>query len=184
MNIDPLIKAAWVAELCESAAWEIYGNVKPSNEYAQAVAQLLKGTVAHESDMFRHTRQIGFSWGSDSGAWGLAQCELGSVSDSIDFLRARPELAKRCAVWLADDKDADLKWLFKMKPEDVLRLLPVSDQLSILFMRLHYMRRPESVPRTLQEQDAYYKRFYNTSHGAAVLGDFTRALKRFEEKLR
>lgn len=184
MNIDPLIKAAWINELCESCAWEIYGNVKPSNEYAQATAQLLKGTVAHESDLFRHTRQMGFSWNSDSGAWGLAQCELGSVTDSIKYLKARPELTRRCAVWLADDKDANLNWLFAMRPVDVLRLLPVSDQLSILFMRLHYMRRPEPIPRDLSSQDQYYKKFYNTSAGSAVLGDFTRALKRFEEKLR
>lgn len=173
----------YIAELCHSAARSIYGNKPPASHYASAVSDLLLGTIYHESAGFQYTRQMGFSWESDEGAWGIGQCELGSVTDSLHYLRRRRDVAKRAAVWLAGDKDATADWLLQMDARTVIRLLPVSYPLAVLFCRLHYMRRPEAIPLDTAGQDAFYKQFYNTRFGAAKPGDFTRALKNAKERL-
>lgn len=177
--IDRGVFAKFLFHTCGSCAREIYGSVAPNPQYADAIHSLLFGTIAHESDGLTATRQHKFSWTNDRGAWGLAQCELGSVRASLDYLRARPDVAKRAAVWLNNDADADLDLLLRHSlPEHVLRMLPFSDRLSILFCRLHYLRVPAAIPRTRIEQDAYYKKHYNTIHGAAKPGDFIKALDR------
>lgn len=176
--IDRAVFAKYVYHTCHSCAREVYGHTQPNEGYAAAVGQLLFGTIAHESDSLRATRQHKFSWHSDKGAWGLAQCEIGSVTDSLRYLAARPDVARRAAVWLNSDEDATLDVLLKMTPQQVIRLLPMSDRLAVLFCRLHYMRVSGAVPRDTAGQDAYYKRYYNTAYGAAVPGDFTAALHR------
>lgn len=176
LQIDPTVRTQYMYELCESCAHALYDARRPTPDYARAVTLLLFGTIAHESGTFLYTRQHGFGWDSDRGAWGLAQCELGSVSASLGYLKNRPELVRRAAQWLAEDKDATLDWLFVLAPQQVLRLLPVSERLAVLFCRLHYFRVPESVPLTVAGMDRYYKQYYNTAAGKAQIGDFTVAL--------
>jgi len=177
--IDKGVFAKYIFHTCGSCAREIYGTAPPNASYADAVHWMLFGTIAHESDGLTATRQHKFSWPNDRGAWGLAQCELGSVTESLKYLAKRPDVAKRAAVWLNNDADADLNTLlYKVTPSDVLRLLPMSDRLSVLFCRLHYLRVPAAIPRARIDQDAYYKKYYNTIHGAAKPGDFIKALER------
>lgn len=169
--------AAYIHELCQDAAWQIYGRTPPNERYAAATTDLLFGTIAHESGMFQHTRQMGFSWVSDKGAWGLCQTELGSVTDSMALLARNPALAKRVAVFASGgDKDASLDAIMAMHPRTVLRLLPLSDPLAVAFCRLHYFRDPHPIPSDRASQDAMYKRVYNSILGSAKPGDFTRAL--------
>lgn len=178
-----LAASHYIAELCESCAQDIYGSKPPKPHYARAVADLLLGTIYHESAGFQYTRQHGFSWESDQGAWGIAQCELGSVTDSLHYLKRRRDVALQAARWLANDKDATPDWLLQLEPRQVIRLLPISPALSVLFCRVHYLRRPESIPLEVSAQDAFYKQFYNTRFGAAKPGDFTKALKNAKERL-
>ena len=175
--MDIQTRAAYVWELCQGASRSIYGTTAPSERYAEATADLLYGTIAHESVMFQHTRQIGFSWPNDHGAWGICQCELGSVTDSIALLVKRRDIGKRVAQFVAGDRDATDDWLITTPPRIMLRWLAASDPLAVAFCRLHYLRVSAAIPYRLEDQDAYYKRYYNTSHGAARPGDFQKALR-------
>lgn len=182
--MDQQVYAAYIHELCQAAAWGIYGNRAPNERYAAATADLLFGTIAHESVMFTESRQMGFSWQSDRGAWGIAQTELAPLTDSIARLKANHALAKRVAVFASGgDKDAELDAVLNMHPRALLRILPLSDPLAVAFCRVHYFRDPKPIPLDVAGQDATYKRFYNTSLGAAKPGDFTRALLRAKAML-
>lgn len=161
---------------CGSCSREVYGLKAPNAVYALATRNLLFGTIAHESAGFTATRQHKFSWVNDRGAWGLAQCELGSVTESLNLLRRNKDLGKRAAVWVSSDSDATIDWLTALDPKVVLRALTISDRLSILFCRLHYFRVKEPIPISVEAQDKYYKQYYNTSAGAAKPGDFIKAL--------
>lgn len=169
-----------VLQDCNSCAAAIYGRTPPNEAYAARVATLLFGTIAHESDGFRARRQYGFSYESDRGAWGLCQCEPGSVRDSLMRLKTDQKLAKRVAVWLSGgDERATLTWLTDRDVPTVLRMLTANDRLAVLFARLHYFRVAEPVPESLEEQAAYYKRYYNTTAGKATPEDFLNAVHRY-----
>lgn len=91
-----------ILRLCRDCAASLYGAVPPSPAYAEQVAQLLFMTAAHESAGFRYRRQIGFRRESQGGAFGLWQCELGSLEASIDLIR-KPErraLLDHCLAWM------------------------------------------------------------------------------------
>jgi len=151
-------------ELSRSCAANIYGTKAPSPRYADAVSRLLIGTAATES-FFIHRRQHHFSMESDRGAWGLWQTELGSVMDGVKQLRKNKALRRRAGTWLARG-DEDLTGLLAVGPRAVLRVIHGDDALAVLFARLHYFRRPEPIPMSLEDQAKYYKEHYNTHLGA------------------
>lgn len=153
--------------LCRSCAEEIYATRAPNERYALAVAQLLAGTAATESH-FQFRRQHGFGWTSDGGAWGLWQTEYSAVSDSIKYLRARPELLERAAAWLYAHASIDLVALIEEPVDRVLRMIMWVDALACLFCRLHYLRFPAAVPAGPEAQAHYWKRYYNTIEGAGT----------------
>jgi hypothetical protein len=164
-----------VQDLCRGCAAAVYNNTAPNKRYASDVSNLLFMTIAHESDGFRARRQYGFSWGSDRGAWSLAQVEQGSVLDSMKFMAARTNLAQRAVQWASCDDRATADWLLDLPVETVLRLLPMSERLTVLFCRLHYLRVPAFVPHDLSAQAEYAKRYYNTMAGKARPSDYHRA---------
>jgi hypothetical protein len=177
---DQELRAAHFWSLCHRAAREIFDTREPTERYAEAVTDLLYGTIAHESAMFKYTRQGAklFTWANDVGAWGAAQCELGSVTDSVKLLKRKEWLAINTARFLAKDMRATPDWLLATEPAAMLRWAAACDDLSVALCRLHYLRIAAPVPLDLEGQDAYYKRFYNTIHGAAKPGDYVHALRR------
>jgi len=173
-----------IAHLCDDCACSIYGTRAPSAAYADCVSRLLFMTAAHESGGFKHRRQLGFGKADGRGAFGLWQCEWPSIEDSIKYVRQpkRAELYGRCVTWL-DGYDRHFPEL-NLTTIAKLGILAViqerrGDPLACLLARLHYMRNPEAVPETPQEQAAYAKRVYNTHLGAATAADYLRAYERY-----
>jgi len=45
--------------------------------------------------------------------------------------------------------------------------------------RLHYWRVPRSIPKTLDEQAAYWKNWYNTAKGAGTVEHFKKIVLKY-----
>lgn len=161
-------------ELCKDAAENIYDTRKPSPKYAHATACLLFGTALHESDNLRARRQYKFGWDSDNGGWGLWQVERGSMLDSIRSLRSRDMLGVHAARWLFQTERVPTDWHMWFTTGQLCRLMAGWNRFAVLMARCHYLRRPEPIPYTLDEQAAYWKRYYNTVLGAGDPEDYIR----------
>ena len=166
--------AVTVAELCRDAASRIYATKEqPSIGYQQRVARLLFMTIAHESGGFRWRRQLGFRADSDRGAYGIAQCERGSIMDSTKFCDARPQLNARVKSYLLDWPG----WSSWPMMKKMLQTRE-GDRLSVALCRLHYLRVPELVPADLWDQAQYAKQHYNTLAGKATPQQYADAFLR------
>jgi len=158
-----------LSRICSDVAHTIHNGRKPSDEYAERVACLLKGTVAHESAGGQYRRQIGFTWGELRGAWGVAQLEAGSVGDSLKYIDNRPALEQSIKEYLAGNPiGCTLDLLYEMMPLELMQTIAINDRLAIIFCRLHYMRFPAPVPPTLDGQADYWKKYYNTHLGSGT----------------
>jgi len=150
--------------LCRARAAEIYGTRPPNARYAESVAMLLAGTAAQES-LLVHRRQIGYDMDHDGGAWGLWQTEQYAVSDSLRYLRERPDVRDRAATWLFGVGRHDMAGILAMGGHGIMRLLHDWDRFACLCARLHYLRFPDPVPADASGQARYWKRHYNTVLG-------------------
>jgi hypothetical protein len=153
----------------------IYGNQPPNTDYARRVARLLFGTAAQESEFIerRQHGRDGCPLPGDIGAFGLWQVEIAtSVEDSLDALYARPALLDRVKAWLPihcrevlETRNARFTAWFMM--------VSSGDPLAVLFARLHYLfRTKDPVPESVEEQAAYWKRWYNTIAGAGTVEQY------------
>jgi hypothetical protein len=167
----------FIYELCASCAEGVYSTKAPSKAYAERVTSLMFMTMAHESAQFTATRQFGIPWEIDLGAWGLCQVERGSVIDSLKLLERTPLLADNAAKWVAMSNRAEIEPLLAMTPGQVLRMLPMSERLSVLFCRLHYLRVLAPVPTGIEACAEYAKRYYNTYAGKATPEDYSNAYR-------
>lgn len=159
-----------IVALCRDCAASIYDTRPPSPAYAECVARLLAGTAAQESRLV-HRRQHGFSWSQLAGAWGLWQTEHLPVTDNIDYIAARPALFERALTWVWGEA-YDYRLLTKTTPLQLMTCIAGNDRLSVLMARIHYMRRPEAIPNSVQAQATYYKEFYNTVAGKATTAEY------------
>ncbi len=162
------LKRIWT--LCCQCAQALYGATPPSPAYALRTARLLFMTGAQETG-FTWERQRAPQFESNIGGFGKWQVEPGSIKDSIDLLRNRPDLLTRATQWLFNDPHASDKWLTFMDPMALLWALRMddNDKIALLFCRLHYLRIDAPIPESVQDQAAYYKTFYNTKYGAATI---------------
>lgn len=151
-----------------------------SQEHEWNVIRLLFMTVAHESDGFRARRQYGFTPHSLKGAFGLWQCEWGSVSTSLDHLVYRPAVHEQCVAWV-DAFDIPRDHLLAANREQILLALQgqAGDPLSALFSRLHYKWVPEYVPENIYDMARYAKQYYNTYKGSARESDYRIAFEKY-----
>lgn len=169
MNNVPDPKQIWW--YCISCARRVYGKTPPPDDYALSVALQMFGILAQESN-FKYQRQLGFSKTSPRGAFGLCQCELGSIADSLDALRNNPLLRGNAQSYLLQ-----YQYTFdpyKVSPLDVAFILEENtcDALDVLFARLHLMRIPKSVPAKISLQAADWKEYYNTPAGAGTVTEY------------
>lgn len=170
-----------IYDMCLSCAQSVYNTRPPSPQYARRVANLLFGTAAHESAGFRYRRQLGFSYRSRSGAWGLWQIESASVADSLVDLISKDklELSNNAARWVGQSDDMSWHWWVGETSHDICKSMVISDRVSCLFSRLHYLRFPEPVPESLGDQAAYWKAHYNTYLGRGTPEDYLRSWVKF-----
>ena len=126
--------------------------------YSKDAADLVLKTFKVESQL-RYVKQIG------GPACGFGQCEPWVAVDAItNYLSYRPDLMKKianaCCVKLSyftDPNEKDLAWI-----------LETNISAMIAFCRLHYRRVPKPLPKTLDEQWLYYKKYYNSEQGKAT----------------
>jgi len=168
-------KALRIWRLCQDCAGAVYSTKPPSPAYADRVARLLFGTAAQESEFVerRQHGRDGRPLPGDIGAFGLWQVEIAtSVEDSLDALYARPAMVERVKAWLPaycrevlETRNARfIAWFMTV---------PSGDPLAVLFARLHYLfRTKDPIPATVEEQAAYWKRWYNTIAGAGTVAEY------------
>ena len=120
--------------------------------YTPEAANLILGTMAHESLGFKHRKQIG------GPALGIPQMEPFTHEDCWDnFLRYKPELGK------------------KILAVSGLKMRPMADELmkndvyAICMCRVRYLRAKGAIPKTLEGQAAYWKQHYNTPLGKGTV---------------
>ncbi len=141
--------------------------IEPALGYLQlpggeAAIRLLLGTVAQESGA-RFLAQY-----PTGPALGLFQIEPATLDDlEENFLRARPELARR------------MGGLYAAWPERKLQLAS-----NLIFAaavcRLIYWRAPDPLPAAddIDGLGKYWKRFYNTAGGAGAVAEFVANYRR------
>ena len=127
----------------------------PEIKYTQNAAELCLGTIAQESAYGKYRKQIGGGPGL-----GIVQMEPETFNDCVDnFLAYRPALANKI-------KEITRVKLFNAGD------LEKNDRLAICFMRVKYMRDSKPIPETLEGWADYWKRVYNSAHGAGKPTEF------------
>ena len=126
--------------------------------YSKDAADLVLKTMKVESRL-KYIRQI------KGPAVGLAQCESWVSVDCItNYLSYRPDLMKK----VANACCVKLSYFTAPKEDDWAWILETNIAAMIAFCRLHYRRVPKALPKTLDEQWLYYKKYYNTEQGKAT----------------
>lgn len=122
---------------------------------------LMLGTAAAESSL-RDRVQI------DGGpARGLWQMERATGYDIFqNYLNRKRILFKRLTVVWLELSSLD-RWY--PTPLEIAFHLWIDDDFACAMARIHYKRRPESIPDDLEGQARYWKQWYNTPAGAGTV---------------
>lgn len=130
----------------------------PFNPHA---VELLLMTAAHESDLGRFLKQ---NPGPARGAW---QMEPATLDDHIKWMKAkRPEMYARTEELRPP----------ALAPRDAVMLcLPYA----CVMARIHYFRRPDPIPETLQGMAILAKKVFNTELGKATPEKYLAAYRKF-----
>ena len=107
--------------------------------------------------------------GGTNVARGFFQCEPWvAVSVCDDYLQYREPLMKK----IAEVCYLDLKHFTNPNKRDWKKILTTNITAQIVFCRLHYWRVPKKLPKTIDEQAVYWKKYYNTEKGAGTIKHF------------
>jgi hypothetical protein len=135
-------------------------TLKDMGMWSQSAENLLMGTAAQESHLGAYIKQVG-----KGPALGIYQCEPATHADIVKYIERN------------DSK------IFK----DIGRLpvgVPYSNidhnqliydlRYATFICRLHYYRKPEALPgeKDIDGLASYWKRHYNTIHGAGTVEEF------------
>lgn len=146
-------------KLCQSCAESVYGNVAPTPEYADRAARLLFGTWAVEDPKYER-RQHGFEPypKNKRGGFGLWQCELATLQWICDWMARRPDVLHHFYEWLGPGPVVDRSNTGKLL---LLLQTPEGDRLACALARVRYLIAPGAIPVTVEEQAAYWLKYYN-----------------------
>ena len=134
---------------------------KMGAKYAGQNAMLLVYRTGLVESKYQYIMQKG----GNNIARGFWQCEPWvAVSLCNDYLKYRESLMKK----VADICYLDWKYFTNPKEEDWRQILTTNLTAGIVACRLHYWRVPKPMPKTLDEQAEYWKRWYNTAKGAGT----------------
>ena len=141
--------------------------VKPTlkylNMHSVAAEQLVLGTAVQESGL-RYLLQIG------GPALGFFQMEPATHDDLWEnYLAFRGDLKVK------------VEFLLSRYPARRLDQLTLNHMYACAMCRLHYLRRPEALPREGDAEDMarYWKKYYNTELGAGTEPMFTLVFKEY-----
>ena len=128
--------------------------IKCNMPITDEVVNLLVGTACVESNCGEYIKQI------NGPACGIFQIEPNTAKDiQKNYIKYKP----------------DLKYLhdkFYLKSLTLEENLMYNLSYSILMCRLFYRRIKEPIPKTVSEQAAYWKKYYNTHLGKGTIEDF------------
>ena len=145
---------------------------KMGSKYASHDAQMLVYRTGLVESKYKYIMQKGGS----SIARGHWQCEPWvMVSLCNDYLQYRKDLLKKVA------EICYLDWSFFTAPdEDKWRNILTTNLIAgIVACRLHYWRVPHPMPKTLDQQSQYWKRYYNTSSGSGTEEHFKKIVMKY-----
>ena len=145
---------------------------KMGSKYASQDAQMLVYRTGLVESRYEYIMQKGV----DNIARGHWQCEPWvAVSLCKDYLQYRKELLRKIA------EICHLDWSYFTNPqEDKWREVLTTNLIAgIVVCRLHYWRVPKKMPKTLDEQAAYWKQWYNTSKGAGTADHFKELVMKY-----
>lgn len=171
-----IVEPKEIASICLDCSAALFPD--DSNANVVNAGRLLFGTAAHESAGFWYSRQIGFSNDTIRGAWSLWQVEAGSVRDSIAYMRRRPDLAQRAAMWAYGSDTTPYPWDGKLLL-DMMRMLQHGHKTACIFARLHYRRVPRALPKDVLDDAGYWKRWYNTALGKGTVEQYLKHWEQF-----
>lgn len=125
------------------------------NKYSQESEDLLVGTACQESLCGEYLAQL-----HNGPACGIYQMEPATAKDIFDnYLKYKPDLYEKVMSYYI--------------PE-----LTLNDNLrgnlffATAMCRVHYLRQKGSIPKTLEGQAEYYKKYYNTELGKAKISEY------------
>lgn len=119
--------------------------LKENDLYSPEIVQLQLGTAAQESKFGTYLRQLG-----GGPALGAFQMEEFTFNDLQKRFSSKFRI-------LGAFSFEELEWNLKA---------------AIIFCRIKYYSDKEPIPKTLEEQAAYYKRVYNTYKGKATTDEY------------
>jgi hypothetical protein len=127
-------------------------------KYASSDAiDLLIGTAIIES-RFKYIKQLGK--GPAAGFWQIESDT--ALDNNSNWLRFRPKTLNSCitATYIP------LRYWAKGTKDDWRFLLQTNLAAGIVHARIKYYRVPHAIPKTLEGQAKYWKKWYNTELGA------------------
>ena len=135
-------------------------TLKEVDLYSEDAVNLLMGTAAQESHLGTYIRQI------NGPALGIFQMEPNTFKDiKVNFLHGKYDLQSKIRIQMNGEQYAyELEWNLK---------------LAIIYCRLHYLRKPGTLPSTIEGMAAYWKQHYNTYLGAGTEEQFIANYKKY-----
>jgi len=123
----------------------------------QSAIDLLLGTAAQESSFGTYLRQVG------GPALGVFQMEPATFRSTREWGREKfPSLR----IW-------------NQYPAITPDMLEFDLKIAIVFARLNYLSKPDSIPESLQGQAAYWKRYWNTYLGKGTIEQYVKNWNRY-----
>lgn len=127
--------------------------IKELDLYSPEAVEILMGTWALESEGGKYVKQL-----NGGPARGIFQCERATFNDTI----------KRCRITHQQILGQTANFSDAIYPADFARL-ETNHKLAAQVARLKYFLCPGLIPKDLQGQAQYYKKYYNTYLGAATV---------------
>lgn len=129
---------------------------------------LIIGTAAAESG-FKHREQIG-----GGPARGLWQMEPYTAIDIWNNYLSYQKVGDRKKYWRILARAADIPEDYVPVPqgEKYIEHYLMNDDVACVLARIHYKRVPKPIPPRTYQQANYWKKYYNTEHGAGTVGHY------------
>jgi hypothetical protein len=135
---------------------------KGLNMWSEEADDLVLGTMAQESQLGTYIKQIS---GPALGPW---QMEPRTHDDIWSrYLPQNPKIAN------------DLMILCSFQSKPLSKQLIHNLFYAAAMCRIFYRRIPDAIPKSLEQQADFYKRWYNTSAGAATPAQYIANFKRY-----
>lgn len=136
--------------------------IRPTLEYlglwSPQAEDLVLGTACQESHCGKYIRQLGCT--GKIGAFGVWQMELATARDIYDnFLRYKPDLMNKVES-------------LRGRTQPIEESLTTNLAYAAAMCRIHYLRKPDAIPLTLDGQAAYWKKHYNTKLGKGTTAEY------------